>query len=306
MNDEIREQYMNAGAIAAEARDATIEKIKPGVKFLDIVCLVEDIIKKRGAKPAFPINISVNSIAAHFTPLDDDSHIFHEGDVVKIDVGVHVDGYIADTALTIEVGADEKSALIQASEEALNEALQLVKPGVSPLAIGKKVEKTIAKYKMKPIDNLTGHSLRRYNLHAGLSIPNVAAGRLQRKIHEDDVIAIEPFATNGGGRVFSRGNSNIYRLLHSTVNRGMREARTKLIFSKLYKEFKTLPFAYRWCSPILGNVDTALQRLEYHGLITHYPQLHEVHKGLVSQKEHTVIVTKEGCDVTTLGKTEQG
>jgi len=306
MNEEIREHYMNAGAIAAEARDATIEKVKPGVRYIDIVHLVEHIIHEKGARPAFPVNISVNSIAAHFTPLDDDNQVFQEGDLVKIDVGVHVEGYIADTALTLEVDTDNNSSLIQASAEALNEAIQLVKPGVSPSTIGKKVEKTITKYSMKPIDNLTGHSMRRYNLHAGLSIPNVAAGRFQRKIHEDDVIAIEPFATNGGGRVFSRGNSNIYRLIHSTINRGMREARTKLVFNKLYKEFKTLPFAYRWCTPILGTVDTALQRLQYHGLITHYPQLIEVHKGLVSQKEHTVIVTKEGCDVTTLGKAERG
>lgn len=301
MKDEIYNNYLQAGRIAAEARDTAAARITSGVSFLEIVQLIESIIEKNHAKPAFPANIAVNNTAAHFTPLTNDTHHFHSGDIVKIDVGVHIDGYIADTALTIEVDSEENSSLIQASSEALTHALNTVKPGVSPASIGKIVEKTIKEYKVKPITNLTGHSMQRFNLHAGLSIPNIAAGRLQRKIKIDDVIAIEPFATNGGGKVISKGKSNIYRLHHRTT-RGMRETRAKLMFSRLYKAFKTLPFSYRWCEPLITHVDPVLQRLMYLGMVTHYPQLLEVDHGLVSQKEHTIIVTADGCQITTLGE----
>ena len=305
MNEEIREHYMNAGAIAAEARDATIEKVKPGVRYIDIVHLVEHIIHEKGARPAFPVNISVNSIAAHFTPLDDDNQVFQEGDLVKIDVGVHVEGYIADTALTLEVDTDNNSSLIQASAEALNEAIQLVKPGVSPSTIGKKVEKTITKYSMKPIDNLTGHSLNRYNLHSGMSIPSIASMTFQRRPKTDDVVAVEPFATTGSGHVISGRGSNIYMLKNSVNFRRLRDHRSRLILKKLQHEFKTLPFASRWCHDVISNVDVSLHWLEQKGMIHHFPQLIEQNKGMVSQKEHTMIITDDGCQVTTYGKDER-
>ncbi|MFO8077236.1 MAG: M24 family metallopeptidase, partial [Thermoplasmatota archaeon] len=157
MNDEIIEKYMKAGAIAAEARDKGVAQIKPGVSFLNIVSIVEEIIEKRGAAPSFPVNISVNEIAAHFSPLKDDTHVFKTGDVVKLDVGTHIDGYIADTAVTTEVDSDEYTSLISASEEALEKVISYMKPGVSLNEIGKMVQQTIQSYDFQPIENLTGH-----------------------------------------------------------------------------------------------------------------------------------------------------
>ncbi len=304
MNDEIIEKYMKAGAIAAEARDKGSAQIKPGVSFLDIVSTVEEIIEKRGAAPSFPVNISVNEIAAHFSPLKDDTHVFKTGDVVKLDVGTHIDGYIADTAVTTEVGSNEYASLISASEEALQKVIAHMKPGVSLNEIGKMVQQTIQSYEFQPIENLTGHSLNQYSLHSGMSIPNVASIGLKKKPKAGDAIAVEPFATTGSGRVVSQGKSNIYLINNGFRLRQMRDRRAKLQIRQLKKAFHSLPFTTRWCEGKMSNVTVSLQRLSHLGLLHHYPQLVEQNKGIVSQKEHTLLITTDGCQVTTYSKHE--
>ena len=87
MNDEIYEKYHAAGQIAAYARDEGVKKIKPGVSFLEVASFVESCIIDKGAFPAFPVNIAINDLAAHFTPKDDDTQSFKSGDIVKLDVG---------------------------------------------------------------------------------------------------------------------------------------------------------------------------------------------------------------------------
>ena len=305
MDDEIKEKYLKAGHIAAEARDKGMEKVKPGVSILEVVQFIEKIILDHQAFPAFPVNISCNHIAAHFTPNPDDTICFQQGDLVKIDVGAHVDGYIADTALTIELESDAHSDLISASSDALNQAIRLMKPGVSLSEIGKTVEKTITSYGFKPIENLTGHSLNRYHLHSGLSIPNVSSMNLFKKPRVDDVIAIEPFATNGYGRVISGKGSNIYMANAGGHLRTMRDKRSALQLKRIKKEFHTLPFAFRWCTELFQNPEIIFQLLTHLGLVHHFPQLIEQNNGLVSQKEHTVIITDEGCEITTLGKLDK-
>lgn len=305
MDEEIRNKYFKAGEIAALARDKGVEKVKPGVSLLEITTYIESLIYSNNAKPAFPVNLARNHIAAHFTPNPKNTQVFGEGDLVKIDVGAHIDGYIADTAVTIEVGTDNHSSLCDASKEALKQAILMMKPGVSLSKIGETVEKTITSYGFKPIENLTGHSLNRFHLHAGLSIPNVPSMNLLKKPHVDDVIAIEPFATDGYGRVISGKGSNIYLAHASGSLRGLREKRSKLQIKRIKKEFNSLPFAFRWCEKLFSNADVSIQRLTYLGLLHHFPQLIEQNKGMVSQKEHTVIVTKNGCEITTLGKNEE-
>jgi len=305
MNDEIFDKYMRAGAIAAEARDKGLKKIKRGVPFLEVVSTVEDIIQKHDAAPSFPVNISVNEVAAHFSPLHDDQQVFKSGDLVKLDVGTHIDGYIADTAVTTEVDSEEYTSLIAASEDALKKVISMMKPGVSLSDIGKIVQQTISSYNYHPIENLTGHSLNQYTLHAGMSIPNVSSVSFQKKPKSGDAIAIEPFATNGGGRVISQGNSNIYLINNRFRLRQIRDTRAKLQLRKLKKSFHSLPFTTRWCEGKISNVSVSLQRLTHLGLLHHYPTLVEQNHGMVSQKEHTVIVTDDGCVVTTYGKHEQ-
>ena len=300
MDDDIYEKYRLAGEIAAEARDYGANLIKPGVRFLDVANNVESKIRERGAGISFPVNISINEIAAHYSPRHDDTLMFKKGDVVKLDVGSHIDGYIADTAITVEVGANKYEKMIKASSEALENAIHHVKAGVDLSEVGKIVEDTIKSYGYRPISNLTGHSLQQYELHSGLSVPNIANTSHRIKPKVGDVLAIEPFATNGAGHVMAGAGSNIYLCDKSLRSRIIRDNKSKMMFNKMLSRFNTLPFAQRWCQKLMSDrVDPILKRLSFLGLIKHYPQLIDAKGGIVTQKEHTVIVNEEGCEVTT-------
>lgn len=299
MNDEIYDKYKLAGKIASQARDFGKDMIKPGVSFLDVANTVESKIVESGAGIAFPVNISINEVAAHFSPCHDETITFKKGDVVKLDVGAHIDGYIADTAVTVEVGTNEYDDLIKSSSEALDMAISTIKPGIDLSEIGRVVEDKITSYGFKPVANLSGHSLTRYCLHSGMSIPNVPQVFDKAKPKVDDAIAIEPFASTGSGHVMAGEGSNIYLCKDSIKSKFVRDNRSKVIYTRIKAKFKTLPFAQRWAENITSKSQFTLRKLTFLGLLNHYPQLIDSKKGIVSQKEHTVIITEDGCEVTT-------
>ncbi len=290
MNEEIYEQYRKAGRVLGKALSAGAKMVKEGVRYLDVAEEIERIISSE-AGLSFPVNISVNEVAAHYTPSLNDSLKFKKGDVVKIDAGSHVNGYIGDSALTVEVGSNENEHIIKASEEALQEAIEIVRAGVSIAEIGETIEKKIKSYGLRPVKNLQGHSLERYNLHAGLSIPNVSNNN-GRKLKEGEVIAIEPFATNGGGYVVDRENGNIYLLKSRAKGR---------IADEMRKKFDGLPFASRWMEGIVGwdKVNMTLAFMLRRRAVYAYKKLVEVDGGIVAQTEHTLLVKKDGCEVLT-------
>lgn len=302
MDDKIYQKYILAGKIAAEARDYGESLIKEGISFLEVANKVEQKILDRGAGIAFPVNISTNEIAAHYSPRHDDALVFKKGDVVKLDVGAHIEGYIADTAVTIEVGTSKYADMIKASSEALDAAIGAMKAEANQFEIGKIIEEKIKSYGYSSIDNLTGHSLEKYQLHSGISVPNVSTASNKIKFKEGTVLAIEPFATNGKGHVFSGSGSNIYLCEKSFRSKLIRENKYKIFYSRLSAKFKTLPFAQRWSEKLFSNSNLTLKKLSYLGLVRHYPQLIEKKGSIVTQKEHTIIVTKNGCEVTTLSK----
>ncbi|KYK33458.1 MAG: hypothetical protein AYK22_06595 [Thermoplasmatales archaeon SG8-52-3] len=300
MNDVIYQNYIFAGKIAAEAREFGVSLLKPEAKFLDIAEKIESKIIDRGAGLAFPVNISINEIAAHFSPRHDEKELcLKKGDVVKLDIGAHFEGFIADTAITVEIGSNKYDDMIKASSEALDNAISLLKSKTRLFEIGKCVEDTINSYGFKPINNLTGHSMQRYVLHAGKTIPNVGDKVYKNKIKVDDVLAIEPFATNGAGQVITGNGSNIYLCKNTFNPRIIRDNKAKNMFNKTRNTFKTLPFAERWFQKQFSNSDILLKKLSFLGMIKHYPQLVDANKGIVTQKEHTVIITEEGCEVIT-------
>jgi len=244
----------------------------------------------------YRISIAIDDVAAHFTPRHDDNKlIFQHGNVVKLDVGAHIDGYIADTAVTVEVSSHTWSDLIKASEDALHVAIDMIKPGMDLGLVGKAVEQTISSYGFKPISNLTGHSLEQFKLHAGVSIPNI-------EDHDSDIVevgqvlAIEPFASNGAGKVNGYKMSNIYRF---TKERPLINKDAKLILEKIMKYRKALPFSERWCARYLPKPNKALYKLVRAQTISMYPILKDKDGGIVSQAEHSVIVTEDGCEVIT-------
>jgi methionyl aminopeptidase len=300
MDSAIYENYKHAGAIAGDARNYGASLLKPGARFLDVAASIETRIKGSGAGLAFPVNIAVNTLAAHYSPRHDDPLVFKQGDVVKLDVGAHVDGYIADTAITVEIGTHSFDKMILASSTALEKAIEVLKAGVPLSDLGAVVQDTITSYGYKPIDNLMGHGLGRFELHSGLSVPNVNNLGTKMKPKEGDVLAIEPFATNGIGHVISGGGSNIYLCNKSLKAKLIRDSRTKLLFEKMAAQFGTLPFAERWYHEAFPNSgDLALKKLSLLGVTKQYPQLFEAKGGIVTQKEHTVIVKENGCEVIT-------
>lgn len=293
LDSEIIKKYIRAGKIARKALEEGKKVCEESVSYLEVAERTEEVIAEYGAKPAFPTNISVNSVGAHYTPVEDDDKVFKEGDIVKIDVGCHVDGYIADNALTVEIGTNRHRSLIKASEEALDIAIKSIRPGVRTRDIGKNIERVIQDRGFNPISNLSGHEVKQYVLHTGTSIPNVPKG--WKKIKKGMILAIEPFATDGHGRVKDSESGDIYRLKKKRNIDG-----EDLHFYEWIKEnFDELPFAGRWCREYGGNYKNLLQRLKRFGVVMNYPVLSERKNGLISQREHTVIVTGKGCKVTT-------
>lgn len=295
MDKEIVGKYRKAGKIAGEAREYGISLVKENTLLLDVAEKTEKYIIEKGAKPAFPVNIGINDVAAHYTPRHDDKSFFRKGDVVKIDVGAHVDGYIGDTAGTVEVGTNRYKNMIKASKEALSVAVELIKPDVGLSVVGAGIETTIRSYNFVSVENLTGHSLKQYRLHAGKSVPNIS-NDVKEKIKKDDVLAVEPFATNGAGRVGGRTMGNIYRL---AMDREPGTENGKKLLKHIKENFDVLPFAERWCRDKVDNAEIVLRKLMRAMIITGYPVLREINKGIVTQAEHTVIVTENGCEVIT-------
>jgi methionyl aminopeptidase len=296
MDREILEKYRRAGKITAKARDYGAELIKEDASVLEVVTKIEDFILKNEGRIAFPINIAIDDVAAHFTPTHNDKLVFERGNLVKLDVGVHIDGYIGDSAVTIEVGTRNWQDLIRASSDALNVAIEMIKPGVNLMLIGRAIEQTITSFGFKPINNLTGHSLEQYKLHAGISIPNVEE-YTKGTIREGDILAIEPFATNGGGRVKGFKKSNIYRFLKNVE---LKSPDAQRLLRIINVNRKGLPFSERWCYRYTKNSMKVLQRLVQDRAITMYPILKDINNGMVAQTEHTVIVNSNGSEIITL------
>jgi methionyl aminopeptidase len=288
---EIIDKYLKAGKILSQVRSEAKDRIKVGVSLFEIAEFVENRAIELGADgSAFPCNISRNDEAAHATPIANDESVFGE-DVIKLDLGVYVDGYIADSAITIDLSGNYAD-LVKASEAGLEAAIDTVRNGVNTAEIGAVIEDTIISHGFKPIVDLSGHGLAQYRHHAPPNIPNrhVSNGV---KLKTGDFIAIEPFATDGIGRVFDGSLTEIFQLVRKKPVR-LPAARALL---KELEQYRTLPFAKRWLkSP---QLDFALIQLEKAGIVHSYPVLKEARGGMVSQCEHTVIVTDDGCEVTT-------
>lgn len=282
-----RDDYIKAGEIAQKVKAEVKKLVKPGESLLSVARFVDDMIEKKGAKPAFPVNISIDDIAAHYTPTADDESVFEEGQIVKLDVGVAVNNCPADTAITITLGND--IALQKAAELALENAIELVSSEATLNDIGTAIESTIVSKGFKPIVNLTGHSMAEGVLHAGISVPNYASKDM--RTFGDGVYAIEPFATTGEGRVKNSEPSSIYRIIST---KQMRLPRLRKLQNELFERFITFPFAARWVDDTFG-----LRMLVKEGVLHNYPMLKEVSGAKVSQAEHTLIIEDGKVTVTT-------
>ncbi len=283
-----KEKIIQAGKIAKQVKNFARTFIKKGMPLLEIAEKIEAEIIKLGGKPAFPTNLSINQIAAHYTPSHEDKTLAHG--LLKVDLGVQIDGYLADTAFSIDLENDsENKKLIEASEKALNKAIEKISKNVSTSEIGKKIHETIESLGFSPIVNLSGHEMQKYELHAGITIPNIDDKK--SIILSSGLYAIEPFATTGNGKVKDGKPSGIYMLVNS---RNIRSPIAREVLQFIVKEYETLPFCERWLVKKFGTRALfALRQLETNENLHHFPQLVEVSNAKVSQAENTVLIDDE-------------
>jgi methionyl aminopeptidase len=286
---EAYEKYVEAGKILQEVMAEAADRVEVGAKQLDVANFAEERIRELGGEPAFPVNISVDEEASHAAPGADDDTEFGE-EMVCLDVGVHVDGHIADAATTVDLSGNPE--LVEAAEEALDAAVEAVEPGVHTGEIGAEIEDVIEAYGYNPVVNLTGHGVEVYDAHTGPNVPNrgLESGT---ELQVGDVLAIEPFATDGGGKVTEGSDTEIYEVVGDG---NVRDRRARQLLDDL-EQYDGLPFAARWLDG--SRAEMSLRRLVMADVVRSYPVLKEEDGALVSQDEHTLIVTEDGCTVTT-------
>jgi methionyl aminopeptidase len=292
------EKFRLSGRILRETREEMKTCVQENMLVIDICEKVERLIRAKGGKPAFPCNVSINEVAAHYTSPPNDTLRIPEGSTVKVDLGVHVDGYVTDTAFTVSFNPEGRS-MANAAEQALKTVIENIHGDMALSKIGSLIETTIKNRGFKPISNLTGHSVGRYLIHAGTSIPNVAQVSLT-KVKAGEVYAIEPFVTlpDAVGRVDDSPQTTIYRLLKAKSVKN--EYATKLL-KYIEANFRTLPFAERWLIGLVPKEQhkAAFKELLASKAIMSYPVFVEVSKKPVAQAEHTVLLKDDGCEVLT-------
>ncbi len=296
--EEVLKKHQSAGKIARKVREEMRTTVREGIPIIDICEKVESLIRKKGGKPAFPCNVSVNEIAAHYTSPPQDKRTVPENSIVKIDIGVHVDGYIADTAVTVCFNP-EYDDLTNTAEEALKKAVEILRPGLSMSRFGSTIQKTIRTRGFKPVSNLTGHLIGRYVIHAGKSLPNVFHVSASR-VKEGEIYGVEPFTTvaKAAGRVENGKEAHIFRYLK---HKSLKDPYAKRLLNHIRKNFQTLPFTERWlqgCVP-RSSYETAFSGLLSSKALISYPVFVEASGKPVAQAEHTILVVKDGCMVLT-------
>jgi methionyl aminopeptidase len=296
IDDEAYQCYRKAGEIASSIRRIVPSITKEGMKILDLCEKIEKLIFEKGGKPAFPCNIGVNEVAAHYTSPFEDESLIPKDSIVKVDFGVEVSGYIVDTSITVSFNK-ELYLMVRAVDEALMEAIKFIKDGVKAREVGKVIENKIKRYGFKPIKNLTGHKIDRYKLHTGKVIPNVSEIN-GSKIEAGEVYAIEPFATtlDGAGVVVNGSEAYIFRFQKEKCSK---EIEGLIKFIK--ENYSNLPFAFRWLkkSYLNKDLDTLFKEALSQKCLVSYPVLIEAKFKPVAQAEHTVIVEKNGCEILT-------
>ena len=288
--------FRKAGRIASECREWAVRNIRPGVTIRQILETIEAMIRERGAEPGFPAQSSRNHVAAHYCSSPEDDLAYAEGDCVKVDLGVHIDGYICDTAATVDLSADGRwGGVCRASRDALAAAIATVGDGVAVGDIGAAVERTIMAAGFEPVRNLTGHGLGRWKVHTPPQIPNYAE-RGAGKLRAGMVFAIEPFATTGKGWIHEAGRAEVFMMTRPPAKaKGLDRDVLRAIES-----WRGLPIARRYFAHLdRETVEETLTKLVRQGSLVRYPPLCEDEGSMVAQAEHSIYLGPEGVEVLT-------
>jgi len=291
MDKKTIESYKKAGEIAKEMQELSRKKLEPGINFFEFAEEIEEQMKKKGGSPAFPINLSGNNVAAHYTPSFESEDSVGDEDVIKVDIGVHVNGFIADSAFTIDFSG-KHSKMVEASESALEEAVKMVKEKMSIGEMGAKIEATIKKTGFNPIQNLSGHGVSEYDAHTYPSIPNIGSGD-SRELEDGMAIAIEPFATDGNGFVKEGTQAEIFQL---EERKALRSKEARKILGFVDENYSTLPFAERWIQREMKLSEfgrkVGMRELIQKKCIKAFPLLKEEEGKTVTQAETTLLLSE--------------
>ena len=293
------EYYEKAGKIAGEVREDVRNKNWVGHTVEEICQYVESEIIKKGAKCAFPVNTSINEIAAHYTAEPNDPKTISDTDLVKIDLGAQINGFIADTAVTVNYNP-KYDALVQTAENALQVAMSMIKSGIKSKDVGRSIHKTIQDVGFKPIVNLSGHSLDQYTIHAWKTVPNTwTIGSFT--FSENEAFACEPFVTTREGLGYVR-NGKIKNIFALVSRKKTKDEDANKLLEYIWTNFNMLPFALRWILKEWEEKEARklLEFLEKKKVVHSYPILVEANGEPVAQAEHTFIPTTTGVNVTTM------
>lgn len=293
------ETVKSVGKVSYEALLHGKSLVKHGAKLLDVASAIESYIMGKGFGLAFPVNISINENAAHYTPTFDDASVIPEKGIVKLDVGARKGHYLGDCALTVDLSGNH-GKLVEASQTALDTAISMVKAGRKVNEIGREIEKIAKAAGYAPIRNLGGHGIEQHELHADVFIPNYDNGDTT-ELEEGQVIAIEPFITNGEGLVVEGDSVEIFQ---KTGEAAVRSMDTRSVSVYINENYLTYPFASRWLHKGMKGMSDftirkALAELSYADALETFPVLVERKKGMVAQSEKEMIVEKDSCAVIT-------
>ncbi|MGC8651715.1 MAG: type II methionyl aminopeptidase [Candidatus Micrarchaeia archaeon] len=296
------EKLKEIGKVSVEALKIAAQMVKPGARLIDVASAAEAHVASKGFDFAFPINISVNGQAAHYTPSLNDELVFKDGDIVKLDFGAAKDGLLGDVALTVSTASDNRHAnMLEATKEALDEAISMVKAGAYVSEIGKAINAKIEGKGFQPIKNLGGHGIGVHSLHSGIFIPNYDNGD-DTVLEEGQLIAVEPFATlkEGKGMVVEGDIEEIFQFEQSA---NVRLENSRKLLKAIADKYSKEPFAARWLGSVLSDrfaLYSSLHDLMRAGAISSYPVLVESSGAIVSQHEAEMIVGKDSCDVVAI------
>lgn len=297
-DEEAIQKFKLSGKILRETREEIRRFVREDMPVIEVCEKAERLIREKGGNPAFPCNVSIDEIAAHYTSPPNDHRRIPEGSVVKVDIGVHVDGYVTDTAVTVCFNPEYRT-LVETAKEALKAAVNNIRAGTSISKLGGIIEKTIKSRGFKPVSNLTGHEVGRYLVHAGTSLPNVSSISFS-KIKPGRVYAIEPFVTlpNAIGKVENGEDVTIFRFLR---RRALNDSYARQLLKHVEENFRTLPFAERWVQNVVPEEyhREAFQELLSSRSLMGYPIFVEASRNPVAQAEHTVLIVEDGCVVLT-------
>lgn len=310
-----------AAACQRETRKWVQSWLKPGIKLIDMCEKLEaknmELLRANGlqAGRGFPTGCSINHVAAHYSPNAGDQTVLKEGDVMKIDYGSHVNGRIIDTAFTVAFDPQFDN-LLKCTQEATNVGLQIAGVDARFTEIGAAIEETILSfeveikgktYPIKPVANLFGHSIGPYHIHDGSSVP-ITRNNDPTRMVENQMYAIETFASTGKGHVIEDGDCSHYMLNYQSGKSDAdfmqmcKKKEAKPLLKSILENFGSLAFAKRWIDE-LGHTryTLALKHLVDQDILNPYPPLVDRVGSYVSQSEHTILIRPGAKEILSRG-----